>query len=277
MRTLSFQHLFPCFYRLVGGVILLVCCLALPTRAEESRPVASMAAFCARTLARIWCTLTRMCRPPCGRSNGRGVLQPPLPLFFLREGQSAARPGGTLGGEQRRENLYLHAARWVKFHCGALVQGRPGACTDLDATDVQWSIDKIRHKEFSRRAGYFSAIERIEAVDPLTVRMHLHQPDAGLLSKLAVGWAIIFPSELPGTSSKRPSLVLARSSGRNTLLAPVPPQCATPTTSARATPAWTECGILSSRIQRLPWPTCGPASSISTHTCSISTLRMPRC
>src|SRR4029450_11898768 len=36
-----------------------------------------------------------------------------------------------------------------------------------------------------------------EVVAPLTVRMHLAQPDAGLLAKLAVGWAIIFPSELP--------------------------------------------------------------------------------
>jgi ABC-type transport system substrate-binding protein len=54
----------------------------------------------------------------------------------------------------------------VKFHCGDPVQGRPGACTDLDATDVQWSIDKIRNKEFSRRAGYFAAIDRLEAVDP---------------------------------------------------------------------------------------------------------------
>ncbi|MBI3454864.1 MAG: ABC transporter substrate-binding protein [Candidatus Rokubacteria bacterium] len=85
----------------------------------------------------------------------------------------------------------------VKFHCGDLVKGRPGACTDLDAADVVWSIDKIRNKEVSRRAGYFAAINRIEAVDPLTVRMHLNQPDAGLISKLAVGWAIIFPSELP--------------------------------------------------------------------------------
>ncbi|MGQ4810183.1 hypothetical protein NKDENANG_03632 [Candidatus Entotheonellaceae bacterium PAL068K] len=85
----------------------------------------------------------------------------------------------------------------VKFHCGDLVQGRPGACTDLDAVDVVWSLDKIRNKKFSRRAGYFTAINRIEAVDPLTVRLHLSQPDAGLISKLAVGWASIFPSELP--------------------------------------------------------------------------------
>jgi peptide/nickel transport system substrate-binding protein len=94
--------------------------------------------------------------------------------------------------------LYTFTLRsGVKFHCGDLVKERPGACTTLDATDVQWSLEKIRHKEFSKRAGYFTAIERIEAVDPLTVRLHLSQPDAGLLAKLAVGWAIIFPSELP--------------------------------------------------------------------------------
>lgn len=92
--------------------------------------------------------------------------------------------------------------RGVKFHCGDFVKGRPGACTDLDAADVLWSIDKIRNKEFSKRAGYFTAIDRIEVVDPLTLRMHLKQPDAGLLSKLAVGWAIIFPSELPWDALK---------------------------------------------------------------------------
>ena len=85
----------------------------------------------------------------------------------------------------------------IKFHCGPLVEGRPGACTDLDASDVVWSLDKIRNGDFSRRAGYFAAVDRIEAVDPLTVRFHLKQPDAGLVSKLAVGWAGIFPSEVP--------------------------------------------------------------------------------
>ncbi len=85
----------------------------------------------------------------------------------------------------------------VKFHCGDLAEGRPGACTDLDAADVVWSIDKIRNKNFSRRAGYFTAISELEAVDRLTVRITLSQADAGLISKLAVGWAGIFPSELP--------------------------------------------------------------------------------
>ncbi|MCY4590928.1 MAG: ABC transporter substrate-binding protein [Alphaproteobacteria bacterium] len=85
----------------------------------------------------------------------------------------------------------------VKFHCGDLAEGRPGACTDLDAADVVWSIDKIRNKNFSRRAGYFTAISELEAVDRLTVRITLSQADAGLVSKLAVGWAGIFPSELP--------------------------------------------------------------------------------
>ena len=85
----------------------------------------------------------------------------------------------------------------VKFHCGKLVKGRPGACTSLDSSDVVWSLDKIRNKKFSRRAGYFSAVKKIEAVDTLTVRMQLSQPDAGLISKLAVGWAAIFPSEVP--------------------------------------------------------------------------------
>lgn len=91
----------------------------------------------------------------------------------------------------------LQLRRGVKFHCGDLVKDRPGACTDLDATDVQWSLEKIRHKDFSKRAGYFTAVDQIEVVDPLTVRVHLQQPDAGLIAKLAVGWAIVFPSELP--------------------------------------------------------------------------------
>jgi peptide/nickel transport system substrate-binding protein len=85
----------------------------------------------------------------------------------------------------------------VKFHCGDLAEGRLGACTDLDAMDVKWSVDKFRNKAFSRRAGYFTAIDRVEVVDPLTVRVHLSQADAGLIAKLAVGWAFIFPSEVP--------------------------------------------------------------------------------
>lgn len=85
----------------------------------------------------------------------------------------------------------------IKFHCGDLVKGRPGACTDLDAKDVVWSLEKIRNKNFSKRAGYFTAISKLEAVDPLTVKITLSQPDAGLVAKLAVGWAAIFPSELP--------------------------------------------------------------------------------
>lgn len=84
----------------------------------------------------------------------------------------------------------------IKFHCGDLVKGRPGACTDLDSKDVVWSIEKIRNKDFSKRAGYFTAISKLEAVDPLTVKITLSQPDSGLISKLAVGWAGIFPSEL---------------------------------------------------------------------------------
>ena len=198
MRTLSFQHLFPCFYRLVGGVILLVCCLAFPTRAEESRP--------------------------CGKYGG--VLRTHAGedlVHFDPHVQTTVRTQQRVGGSYNRLFRYSFyekekvlpdlVERWavsddgktytltlrsgVKFHCGDLVQGRPGACTDLDATDVQWSIDKIRNKEFSRRAGYFAAIDRLEPVDPMTVRLHLSQPDAGLFSKLAVGWAIIFPSELP--------------------------------------------------------------------------------
>jgi peptide/nickel transport system substrate-binding protein len=198
MRPWSFQHPSLSLCRLAGSVALLVCLLPLAAPAQESRP--------------------------CGKYGG--VLRTHAGedlVHFDPHLQTTVRTQQRVGGSYNRLFRYsfyekgkvlpdlverwevshdgktytLTLRRGVKFHCGNLVQGRPGACTDLDATDVQWSIDKIRHKEFSRRAGYFAAIDRLEVVDPLTVRLHLHQPDAGLLSKLAVGWAIIFPSELP--------------------------------------------------------------------------------
>ncbi|MCH8063151.1 MAG: ABC transporter substrate-binding protein [Chloroflexi bacterium] len=84
----------------------------------------------------------------------------------------------------------------VKFHCGEIAGGRPGACTSLDAGDVKHSFDKYRNPNTSRRAGYFTAVDRIEIVDSLTPKFVLTQPDAGFLSKIAVGWFSIVPSEI---------------------------------------------------------------------------------
>lgn len=84
----------------------------------------------------------------------------------------------------------------VKFRCGSIAGGGPGACTDLDAADVKHSFDKYRDPSSSRRAGYFTAVDRIEVVDSLTPKFVLTQPDADFLSKVAVGWFSIIPSEI---------------------------------------------------------------------------------
>lgn len=192
-----YRPIIPC-WSMWSVIVLLGWLVVLPVRAQESRP--------------------------CGKYGG--VLRTHAGedlVHFDPHLQTTVRTQQRVGGSYNRLFRYSFyekdkvvpdlVERWevssdgkiytfklrsgVKFHCGDLVQGRPGACTDLDAADVQWSIEKIRNKEFSRRAGYFTAIDHIEAVDPLTVRIHLSQPDAGLISKLAVGWAIVFPSELP--------------------------------------------------------------------------------
>lgn len=64
----------------------------------------------------------------------------------------------------------------VKFHNGR----------DFTADDVKWTFDYILDKNNKHtRAADFATLEKVEVVDPATVRFTLKQPTAGLLANLA--------------------------------------------------------------------------------------------
>jgi peptide/nickel transport system substrate-binding protein len=83
----------------------------------------------------------------------------------------------------------------VKFHN---IPGVPGSGTDFECQDVVHTLDKYRDPEWSDRSSDLIAVESVECgADPLHVVLKLSQPDAGLISMLAAGWAGMIPSELP--------------------------------------------------------------------------------
>jgi peptide/nickel transport system substrate-binding protein len=65
----------------------------------------------------------------------------------------------------------------VKFH-----NGEP-----FDAEAVKFSFERINRADFkSPQKGWFSAIERVEIVDPLTVRFHTKQPDPAMPARMTL-------------------------------------------------------------------------------------------
>ncbi|MBE3584118.1 MAG: hypothetical protein IMX01_08400 [Limnochordaceae bacterium] len=65
------------------------------------------------------------------------------------------------------------------------------------AEDVKATFERIKNPATgSPKAGDFAAIERIEVLDPYTVRFILKEPSAPFIATLAQGWAAILPHEL---------------------------------------------------------------------------------
>lgn len=83
----------------------------------------------------------------------------------------------------------------VTFHDG----------TSFDAADVVFSFDRLGAEDsVNAQKARFAAIERVEAVDPLTVKMTLSRPDGGLLFNLGWGDAVIVAPESADTNKTRP-------------------------------------------------------------------------
>jgi peptide/nickel transport system substrate-binding protein len=74
----------------------------------------------------------------------------------------------------------FHLRKGVKFHNGKT----------LDAADVAYSLEQVLD---SPGAGFYSAINDVEAVDDSTVRLHLKQPSGSLLAALGGRYAYIVP------------------------------------------------------------------------------------
>jgi peptide/nickel transport system substrate-binding protein len=71
--------------------------------------------------------------------------------------------------------LVIHLRQGVKFHDG----------TDLDAAAVKYSLERHVTMQGSFRRSELSTMDRVEAVDPLTVRITLKTPSSPFLAQLA--------------------------------------------------------------------------------------------
>jgi peptide/nickel transport system substrate-binding protein len=74
----------------------------------------------------------------------------------------------------------------VRFHNGR----------EMTAEDVRYSIERIRDpKTGSPVRSVYGSVERVEVVDPLTVRLHLKRPDASMLALMAGRASYVVPKE----------------------------------------------------------------------------------
>src|SRR5690606_22675071 len=78
-----------------------------------------------------------------------------------------------------RDNAFFHSGR------------------QLTADDVKYSLDRIRDPEtLAPRAGSYTSIKEVEVVDPTTVVIHLHQPDAAILTVLSTAASSIVDKDI---------------------------------------------------------------------------------
>jgi peptide/nickel transport system substrate-binding protein len=83
----------------------------------------------------------------------------------------------------------------VKFHDG----------TDFDAEDVKFSLDRARAVDSTNaQKALFAAIDTVEVVDPVTVKVTLKQPQGSFLYNLGWGDAVIVAPESAATNKEKP-------------------------------------------------------------------------
>lgn len=99
----------------------------------------------------------------------------------------------TLSDDGKAYTFKLH--KDVKFHDG----------TSFDAEDVKFSLDRARgDKSTNAQKGLFAAIDSVEAVEPLTVKVTLKQPSGDFLYNMAWGDAVIVAPESADTNKDKP-------------------------------------------------------------------------
>ena len=77
--------------------------------------------------------------------------------------------------------------------------------TTLDASDVVFSLDRARGPDsVNAQKPLFAAINKVEAVDPQTVRISLSRPEGSLLFNLGWGDAVIVGPESADTNKSKP-------------------------------------------------------------------------
>lgn len=124
---------------------------------------------------------------PADLTPGANAKFPPSLIFdqiydtLLRHSPDGLKPGLAASWNVADDNLSitLTLRDGVRFHHGAT----------LTADDVVYSLERLRDPEFkSPWASQLKLVDKIEATDPLTVKITLTEPFAPILSVLATPW-----------------------------------------------------------------------------------------
>lgn len=99
----------------------------------------------------------------------------------------------TLSDDGKVYTFKLHSG--VKFHDGA----------DFSADDVKFSLDRARaENSLNAQKQLFAAIDKVEVVDPATVKITLTHPQGSFLYNMGWGDAVIVSPKSAGTNKEKP-------------------------------------------------------------------------
>ena len=89
----------------------------------------------------------------------------------------------------------FHLQPGVRFHDG----------TPFDASIVKFSLDRARAPDSANaQKGLFAAIDSVQALDPLTVRVRLRRPEGDFLYNMGWGDAVMVAPQSAATNASRP-------------------------------------------------------------------------
>ena len=99
----------------------------------------------------------------------------------------------TISDDGKTYTFKLHTG--VKFHDG----------TDFDANDVKFSLDRARaDNSVNAQKGLFAAIDKVDVIDPATVKVTLKNPQGSFLYNMGWGDAVIVAPETADTNKEKP-------------------------------------------------------------------------
>lgn len=119
------------------------------------------------------------------------------------EGLTRIAPDGTVQPGLAKSWEVLEDGKVYVFHLQTGVKFHDGA--DFDASDVVFTLDRNRAADStSAQKELFAGIDKVEALDPATVRVTLTSPDGGFPFKMAWGDAVIVDPASVGTLATAP-------------------------------------------------------------------------